>query len=239
MRVLGVIPARGGSKGIPEKNLRAVAGVPLIVYTIRAAEHSVRLSRAIVSTDDDHIAEVAAAAGADVPFRRPARLATDEALAIDVLQHALETLEAEGDEAYDAVVMLQPTTPFRGAADIDGAVAKLESTGADSVISVIDVGGHHPARMKYLEGDRLVDPPFAEAVENQPRQQLEPMFLRNGAIYATRRRTLLGGSLKGGDCRAWIMPRERSVNIDDLDDLSYATWLAERGIARAPAGGER
>lgn len=235
MRCLGVIPARGGSKGIPGKNLRPVAGVPLIVHTIRAASEAGRLTRTVVSTDDAEIARVAQDAGADVPFLRPAPLSTDDALAIDVLVHALEAIESSGDEPYDAVLMLQPTTPFRTHEDIDGALGKLAETGADSVISVIEVGGHHPARMKFLEGDRLIDPPFAEAVENQPRQQLRPMYLRNGAIYASRRATLLSGSFKGQDCRAWVMPRARSVNIDDLDDLAYATWLGGQSESPNPS----
>jgi len=228
MRSLGIIPARGGSKGVPAKNIRPVAGEPLICHSIRSAAGSSRLTRAIVSTDDEEIAQISRAAGADVPFMRPPHLATDDALAIDVLQHSLSALEEAGDPPYDAVVMLQPTTPFRSAQDIDGALELLSNAGSDSVISVIDVAGHHPARMKYLEGDRLIDPPFAEVVENQPRQQLRPMYIRNGAIYATRRDVLLAGSLKGEDSRAWVMSRERSVNIDDEDDLDYATWLAER-----------
>lgn len=227
MRVLGVIPARGGSKGVPRKNLKPLGGVPLIGWTIRAAREAKRLTRVIVSTDDAEIAAAAKDLGADVPFVRPADLATDSARAIPVIQHAVEALERAGDASYDAVLMLQPTTPFRSAADIDGAIEKLESTGADSVISVIDVGGTHPARMKYLEGDRLIDPPFCEAYENQPRQELKPMYLRNGAIYLTRSAVLRGGSFKGRDCRALIMPEERSTNIDTLADFRLAEFQLE------------
>lgn len=224
MRVLGVIPARGGSRGLPGKNLRPLGGRPLIAYSIDAGLNA-KLDRLVVSTDDAAIAAVAVDAGADVPFTRPAELATDEAGPIGVLLHALAELEGAGDTPYDAVAMLQPTTPLRTPADIVGSVELLAATGADSVISVTPVGGHHPARMKWLDGDRLVDPPFAEAYENQPRQELDPMYIRNGAIYLTRRDTLLGGSLKGSDSRAWVMPRERSVNIDDADDLRYAELL--------------
>ncbi len=230
MRALAVIPARGGSKGVPGKNVRMLGGVPLIAHTIAAARGATRLARCVVSTDDAEIARVAAQHGGDAPFIRPAELATDQAASLGVMQHALRMVEqAEPGTRYDALVMLQPTTPFRTAADIDGALALLERTGADSVISVMDVAGHHPARMKYLDGDRLVDPPFGEAVENQPRQQLRPMYIRNGAVYATRRDVLLGGSFKGKDSRAWIMPAERSVNIDTLDDFAHAEWLLARG----------
>jgi len=228
MRALGVIPARGGSKGIPRKNIQLLGGKPLIAHTIEAAKASRRLARFIVSTEDEEIAAAARRCGAEAPFVRPARLATDSARAIPVMQHALETMEAMENARFDALVMLQPTTPLRAAADIDGALELLEASRADSVISVVDCGGHHPARMKYLEDGRLVDPPFCEAYETQPRQELRPMYLRNGAIYAVRREILVKGSLKGGDCRAWIMPQSRSVNIDTPEDLEYARWLLEK-----------
>ena len=229
MRALGVIPARGGSKGVLGKNIRLLSGKPLIAYAIESARGARRLGRCIVSTDDEEIARVARQYGADVPFLRPPELATDRAASIGVMQHAVRAVEeSEGGRPYDAVLMLQPTAPFRTAADIDGALDLLERSGADSVISVVDVQGHHPARMKFLDGDRLVDPPFGEAVENQPRQELRSMYLRNGAIYATRRDVLLGGSFKGRDCRAWIMPAERSVNIDTVDDFAYAEWYLAR-----------
>lgn len=229
MRVLGVIPARGGSKGVPRKNIRDLCGKPLIAWTIEAANGS-KLARTVVSTDDEEISSVARGLGAEVPFRRPAELATDSARAIPVIQHALCTIEEIEGRQFDAVMMLQPTTPLRKREDIDGAIALLDRTGADSVIAVVDVEGHHPARMKFMEGDRLIDPPYCEASENQPRQELRPMFIRNGAIYLTRRSVVLGGSFKGQDCRAWLMPSERSVNIDNSLELRYAEWLVREGI---------
>lgn len=226
MRILGVIPARGGSKGVPGKNIRLLGGKPLLAYTVAAAAGSRRLTRTLVSTDDQTIADVARDAGAEVPFLRPSELAGDSARAVPVIQHAITFAEAEEGQRYDAVVMLQPTTPFRTTEDLDGALELLATSGSDSVISVVDVAGHHPARMKYLEGDRLLDPPFCETEENQPRQELRPMFLRNGAIYATRREVLMTrGSFKGDDCRAWIMPAERSVNIDTALDFHWAELL--------------
>ncbi len=227
MRVLGIVPARGGSKGIPGKNLADLGGRPLIAHTIAAALAARRLTRTIVTTDSEEIAQAARDAGADVPFLRPAELATDTARAVPVMQHALTAVEAAEQARYDAIVMLQPTSPFRRAADIDGALELLERTGADAVISVTDVGDKHPARMKILEGDRLVDPPYCEEVENQPRQQLPPLVIRNGAIYATRRDVILGGSFKGRDCRAWVMDAAHSVNIDAELDLYLARWLLE------------
>ncbi len=221
MRVLGVIPARGGSKGVPNKNTRDLCGQPLIGYTIKAANES-RLDRAVVSTDSPELAELARAAGGDVPFLRPPELATDEARPVFAMLHALDALSEAGDPDYDAVMMLQPTTPMRTAADINEALDILRDTGADSVISVVDVGASHPARMKYIEEGRLIDPPFCEAHENQRRQELRPMYIRNGAVYLTRTSVLRQHSFKGDDCRALVMPESRSVNIDTLGDFAHA-----------------
>ena len=231
LNVLGVIPARGGSKGVPGKNIKPLAGIPLIAYTIRASINSKYLTRVIISTDNEEIANISQKYGGEVPFLRPPDLATDNANAIPVIQHALTTLEKNEDAViYDFVVMLQPTSPFRTEKDIDGAIKLLDQTGADSVISVVDVCSHHPARMKYLEGNKLIDPPLAESYENQPRQELISMYIRNGAIYATRKDVLMDGSFKGHDCRGWIMPPERSLNIDTEMDFKHAEWLISEGL---------
>lgn len=235
-KVLAVIPARGGSKDIPLKNLMPLGGKPLIAYTIEVARAVPGLTRVVVSTDDLSIAEEARRLGAEVPFLRPAELAGDASEIIPVLQHTVPGCERHFDERYEVVILLQPTCPFRTAADVAGALDLLLASGADSVISVVAVEGHHPARMKYLEGERLIDPPFCEVRENQPRQELTPMYIRNGAIYACRRDVLMReGSLKGKDCRAWIMPPERSVNIDTPWDLEIARYLIERRRHENPA----
>src|SRR5690606_18352000 len=176
----------------------------LIVYTIESALRS-QLSKVIVSTDSEDIEKIALENGALVPFIRPAELASDKAASIPVAQHGLLKMEELDQTRYDAVMLLQPTAPLRDARDIDSCINKLTESGADSVISVVDVNAYHPARMKYLEGDRLIDPPFCESYENQNRQELKPMYIRNGAIYLTRRDVLLEGSYKGRDCRAYIM----------------------------------
>ena len=186
------------------------------------------MTRVIVSTDSEEIAEVSKKYGAEVPFIRPAELATDSAKAIPVIQHAVAFMEDLEGEQYDAVMMLQPTTPFRRSSDINEAIRILEESGADSVISVVDVEGHHPARMKFLKEGRLIDPPYCEAYENQPRQELETMYLRNGAIYLTRREVLLQNSFKGKDCRAWIMDTHRSVNIDTPLDFALAEFMLDK-----------
>lgn len=225
MKVLGLIPARGGSKGVPRKNVKKLAGKELIAYTIEAAKNS-KLTDIIVSTDDDAIAEIAESFGVKAPFRRPAELASDTAKSMDVALHAMKTMEELKGEEYDAIMLLQPTTPFRTTEDINNALSLLASDeSADSVISVVDVEAHHPARMKYMKEGVLIDPPFCEAYENQNRQELEPMYIRNGAIYLTKRDTILKGSYKGNNCLALVMPQTRSVNIDTMFDFEYAEWI--------------
>lgn len=226
LRVLGIIPARGGSKGIPRKNIAPLLGRPLLAYTAEAAIRSRRLTRVVLSTDDPDIAEVGKALGLDVPFMRPAHLAGDEVLTVVVLQDVLRRLEEQG-ERYDAVFTLQPTNPLRLPEDIDGAIELLEHTGADSVISFIPVGEKHPARMKEVGPDlRVYDPPFAEQTEGLPRQRLTKYFLREGSVYLTRRDVLMElNSIKGRDCRAWKIPEERACNIDTPFDMFLAEQL--------------
>ncbi|HKC25138.1 MAG TPA: acylneuraminate cytidylyltransferase family protein, partial [Thermoanaerobaculia bacterium] len=223
MRVLGLVPARGGSVGVPRKNIRLLHGKPLLFYTAECAAKARSLARVVLTTDDEEIADVGRSAGLEVPFLRPAELSRGDTPSLPVAQHAVRFLEAQGDR-FDAVCLLQPTSPLRDPSDIDGAVDLLERTGADSVISFVDVGEKHPARMKVVEADgRVVDPPFAESVEGQRRQDLPKLYLRDGSIYLTRRDVLMErGSFKGDDCRAFLVPAERAVNIDTPWDLFLA-----------------
>ena len=234
-RTLGVIPARGGSKGIPRKNIYPLHGKPLIAYTIEAALASELLTDVVVTTDDEEIAAVSREHGAEVPFMRPPHLATDAAQAIPTIQHAAAEMEALRGEEYGVVVMLQPTTPMRTAQDIDESLQKLFDTGADSVISVVDVGGHHPMRMKKIVDDALVDYD-EEAVENMPRQELPSVYLRAGSIYATRRDVLMvDGSFKGEVSRPYVIPPERAANIDIMPDMIVAEYYIGRLIEQSQA----
>ncbi|MGA3294941.1 MAG: acylneuraminate cytidylyltransferase family protein [Candidatus Acidiferrales bacterium] len=210
------------------KNLAPLLGKPLLAYTAEAALASRRLTRTVLSTDDEKIAETGRLLGIDVPFMRPAELASDDVPTLPVLQDVVKKLEAAG-ERYDAILTLQPTNPLRRADDIDGAIELLERTGADSVLSFVDIGERHPARMKWIDGDgRVSDPPFAEAFEGQPRQQLAKLYLREGSIYLTRRSVLMEqNSLKGKDCRAWLIPEERARNIDTPFDLRIAEYILQ------------
>lgn len=233
--MLGVVTARGGSKGIPRKNIAPLAGRPLLAYTAEAALAARRLTRVILSTDDDEIASVGRSLGLEVPFRRPVDLAQDDTPTLPVLQDAVRRLEEIG-QAFAAVFVLQPTNPLRTCKDIDGSIDLLEKSGADSVISFTPVGERHPARMKIVDSEGWVhDPSFGEAVEGQPRQSLPPLFLRDGSVYVTRRDVLIGGSLKGQRCKAWYIPPERACNIDTPLDLFLAERLLEhsRSIAGA------
>lgn len=227
MKVLGIIPARGGSKGLPGKNIKLLNGLPLIAYTIKEALNS-RLEECIVSTDSEEIANLSKSYGANVPFIRPDEIATDIASSIDVVLHAINFMKENKKKEYDAIMLLQPTTPFRDSEDINKAIDLLTNSEADSVISVTNVGGTHPARMKFIVDGNLIDPPFVEEFEGQNRQELKPMFIRNGGIYLTKIETIIKGSFKGDVSKAFIMPEKKSVNIDNIDDFEFAEWLISK-----------
>ena len=229
MRILGVIPARGGSKAVPGKNLRLLAGRPLIAYTADAARESRRLSRLIVSTDDPAIREVARGLRLEVPFMRPKELAQDDTLMLPVLQHAVHAMAGQGFHA-DAVVLLQPTSPLRRGEHIDRAIDLLESTGAESVVTVVEVPHQfNPASVMRLEGERLK--PFVDGPLILRRQDKLRAFARNGpAVLVVRTSVLERGSLYGDDCRPLVMSAEESVDVDTAADLE----LLERLLARSP-----
>jgi CMP-N,N'-diacetyllegionaminic acid synthase len=235
MRVLGIITARGGSKGIPGKNLKLLSGRPLLDYSIDAANDT-PLDRLILSTEDKKIAEAARALGCDVPFMRPAELARDETPHLPVIQHAVKWLQDHEGYRADVVLTLQPTSPLRSAADIAAALRMLELSDADSVVSVNEVTAHaHPMRMLKVD-DQGFARLFAtgEPVRNRinRRQDLPKAWVMNGAIYACRTEVLFAAapSLYGDRVVAYPMPAERSISIDDLEDWAEA----ERAIAKRP-----
>lgn len=233
LSVLGIVPARGGSKGVPHKNIRFLGGQPLLHYTAHVALASKRLTRVVLSTEDEEIAHVGRACGLEVPFLRSAELARDDTPTIPVLQDMVRKLEAQGCH-YDAIMVLQPTNPLRNVEDIDGSIHLLEKSGADSVVSLVDATHRSPARMKYIDHEgRVVDPPFGETKEGQRRQELTKVYLRDGAIYLARHDVLMRqNSLKGKDCRAWIIPEERAWSIDTMFDWFIAEQLVKyHGLA--------
>jgi len=225
-RIIAVIPARSGSKGLPGKNILLLAGKPLIAHTIEAARTAHSIQRVLVSTESPEIAQIARQYGAEVPFLRPPELALDETPTLPVLQHVLSQLQALEGCAPEVIVLLQPTSPLRVAADIDRAVIMLEQTQADSVVSLC-VADHHPASMKRVEQGRVL-PFLDDAPECVRRQDLPPVYRLNGAIYATRRRVLLETNrILGRDTRALIMDADSSVDIDTPLDLKVATLIMQ------------
>ncbi len=225
---VAIIPARGGSKSILRKNLVPLAGRGLIAYTIQAGLQAESVQRVIVSTDSPEIAEAAKAEGAEVPFLRPEELAADETLAEDTLLHAVHWL-AE-NEAYRAeyVLLLQPTSPFRTAEDIDAAMALAEARQADAVVSVCPAE-HHPYWMRTITEDgRLVDLPGATRRDLTRRQLLPQACALNGAIYLARREVLLAKKTWYTDrTYAYVMPPERSLDIDTPWHLHLARLILE------------
>jgi CMP-N,N'-diacetyllegionaminic acid synthase len=227
MKIVGLIPARGGSKGIPRKNIVPLAGRPLIAWTIAAASASRGLGRVIVSTDDEEIAEIARAEGAEVPFLRPAALASDEVGALSVIRHGIEWLSADGYEA-DAVVYLQPTSPFRGSAPIERAIALIEGGDADTVVSVVRVPhAMTPDSLMRRHGDYLefIAPPEARSFRRQDKPAL---YARNGpAVLALTRDTAMSrNELYGARIKAIEMSELESHDIDEPADLVVAEALA-------------
>jgi CMP-N,N'-diacetyllegionaminic acid synthase len=239
MRVLGVIPARGGSKSIPYKNLADVAGRPLISYVIEAARTASRIDRLIVSTDDEEIAAAAKAWGAEVPFIRPRNLAGDTVSLVPVIAHALHAIDELGFAA-DAVLSAQPTSPFLEGRDFDSMVEKLEVTDADSVASVQAIEHGHPFWVKRLEGDRVC--PFNEYTNESflQRQDLPPAYIYDGALFLRKRHVLESWAGKdfclGADVRALVLGGAKSLHIDDPLDLEVVRVVAAQRATRSPTG---
>lgn len=228
-KILGVITARGGSKGLPGKNIKLLGGKPLIAYTIDAARKSHLITHLIVSTDDEEIAAVASQAGGDVPFRRPQELAQDNTPHLPVMQHAIQFMEQKLGITFDYAVIFQPTSPFRTVEDIDGTLQKLITTTADSAVSVCEVEpSAHPMKIKKLEGDRVL-PYCLEEPEGARRQDLPVAYKRSAAVYAMRRDLIIKDNrLYGDHIVGYIVPQDRSIDIDTpLDWLKAEYLLAE------------
>jgi N-acylneuraminate cytidylyltransferase/CMP-N,N'-diacetyllegionaminic acid synthase len=226
---LAIIPARGGSKGLPRKNIRPLLDKPLIAYTIMTALRAKALGRLVVSTDDPEIATIAKSYGAEVPFLRPAELGQDDTPTIEVVRHVLANLKPLKSEQPEIVVLLQPTSPLRRAKDIDEAVAKLESSRADSVVSVCAVD-HGLQWMMQLHGDRVL-PLVGDAQKYVRRQDLPIVYQMNGAVYVTRTDVIIKQHrLFGEDTRGYIMDAESSIDIDTALDMKIASLLMKERL---------
>jgi CMP-N,N'-diacetyllegionaminic acid synthase len=226
--MIAIIPARGGSKGLPGKNIRPLGGRPLISWTILAAVESKNIDRVIVSTDDEAIAEVARAFGAETPFMRPPALATDTSLAIDTYIYAINRLVSDG-ATIDAISVLLPTAPLRTSKDIDASIELFKTKNADSVISYYKAP--HPVQWhKYIDEKGVLRSVLPEGDMLLNRQAHSETYLPNGAIYVFRADFLVNERKYYSDRTfPYIMPLERSVDIDTIQDFE----LAEFYLARA------
>jgi CMP-N,N'-diacetyllegionaminic acid synthase len=233
-RVAGIVTARGGSKGIPRKNLQMLGDMPLIAWTIRAALESKLVDRVIVSTDDAEIAEIARIWGAEVPFMRPSALAQDTSSHIEVVRHAHHWLDRYEGYRAEYIMLLQPTTPLRTANDIDLAVDMAVSQNADSLVSVCMVD-RHPYWTLKLDSEGTItsfaDMDLLVLQDKYPRRQdLPPAYAENGAIYLAHPSVLFErNSFYGERLYGYVMPKERSVDIDTWMDLKWAEFILKNG----------
>jgi len=234
--VLAIVPARGGSKGVPGKNLRLLAGRTLLEYVATAARESARIDRIVLSTDSGEIAKAGRAAGLEVPFERPVELAQDDTPMLPVLRHAIEEIE-RGGWAPAYIVLLQPTSPLRRPLHIQEAVSELIETGADSVVTVIEVPKHlSPDYVMRIEDGHL-RPFLPEGERITRRQDVRPAYSRDGTVYAFRRDTIdRFGNIYGDNCRPLVIAARESLSIDTPEDWAAAeTILAARQAGKAGA----
>ena len=224
--VLAVIPARGGSKELPRKNIKLVNGKPLIYYTIREAKKSRYLSKIVVSTDDDEISEISSDYGIQV-VKRPKKLARDKTPIEDVIRHVIKYLERLEKFHTDIVVILQPTSPLREAKDIDGAIKKFLKGGVDLVVSVAKI--NHPPHWTYVLRDNSRLERF---IKNKKfvyrRQDAQQTYRLNGAVYVTSAKNIMHRKILDGVIRAYVMLQDRSIDIDSQLDFDFAEYLMNK-----------
>lgn len=233
MKILGIIPARAGSKRIPGKNMRALGGKPLTGWVLDAAFAATRLDAIAVSSDDPDVLALAGRSPGCFAIARPAELASDTAPAIGYVQHALEWMARHQGRHFDGVAILQPSSPFTEPEDIDATVSLLDRSGASSAVTVVKLDhAIHPVKLKLLDGDRLL--PFLEDERGRmAAHELPDIYVRNCAVYAARSELVAQGQIIGDDCRAVLMPRERSLDINDPIDLELAEFMLQRQQAQA------
>ena len=224
--MLAIIPARGGSKGILKKNIKLLGGKPLILWTIESALASRKIDRIILSTDDEEIVEVCSETGVEIPFMRPSELAKDDSLAIDNYIYTIKRLETEFGEKYEDFLVLQPTTPFRKVEDIDGSIELFHNKKANSVISCVKL--NYPFGWILTVNDegkikKVIDVETSKAMN---RQSLEDAYLPNGSISIYKSSLLLDNyTYYSKKTYAYLMPSERSIDIDTEFDLKLAEFI--------------
>lgn len=218
-KILAIIPARGGSKGVPGKNVKELAGKPLITWTIEAARHSKYIDRLILSSEDSEIIEIAKQYGCDVPFTRPIELAQDDTPTMDVIMHVIEQCED-----FDYIVLLQPTSPLRTTEDIDGCIQKLIENKADFCVSVTEAA-KSPYWMYTMKDDRMYPLMQQEQMKTR-RQELPVVYALNGAVYVAKTDALLiEKSFLNERTIGYTMPQEKSFDIDTITDFKICEYL--------------
>jgi CMP-N-acetylneuraminic acid synthetase len=238
LRVLAVVPARGGSKGIPRKNLQLLGGKPLVALAVEAGRAATLVSRVLCSTDDPEIADAARAAGGEVPFLRPPDLARDTSEDWPVFMHALDFLAREDNWVPDVVVNLRPTSPLRRPSHVDDAIRLLQDTGADSVKAVC-LARQHPHKMWLRQPDGQIEPflktPFRlTRGPDVPRAQLEDVYWQNGVVDVTRREVILEQKMIIGRRVAGLVTETAdSIDIDTPLDLALAELILQQRAANA------
>lgn len=232
MNIIGIIPARGGSRGVPGKNIKLLEGKPLISYAIAEGKKSKYIDKLILSTDDEHIAATSREMGLEVPFMRPAELAGDLSKAIDTYIYTLGEMERIYKYWADILVVLQPTSPLRTFEDIDGAINLFLTRDADSVVSVCEVE-HSPYWYKTLDSDNKLQQ-FLDCDDvNANRQKLPAVYRPNGAVYVFKRELIMEKKAYYSDkSYAYIMPNDRSVDIDTQIDFKLAELLINERQAK-------
>ncbi len=232
MNIVTVIPARGGSKSIPYKNIRLIGGKPLLAYSIEYSKKCPLISHTVVSTDSEKIAVAATEYGAELPFMRPSEIAGDHVQDYPVIAHALEQIELHYQEHVDAIAWLRPTSPLRPAGLIERAVEILESNPTVSSIRSVVESTEHPYRQWFLSEGRLktassLAPP-AEPY-NVPRQQLPHAYFQSGDIEVVRRETILTGSMSGTEIAPIFLAQDEMLDIDHFEDLKNAELHLSNG----------
>lgn len=226
--MIALIPARGGSKGVPGKNIRYLDGMPLLAHTIGVAHKSAKIDRIILSTDSKEIAEIGIECGAEVPFMRPSELAQDDSLDIDNSIYTIERLNKEFDGYYDRFVTLQPTSPLRTSEDIDNAINIFVEHNADAVVSVCEVP-YCPEWLQKIDKNGNLTEWLDTEIALENRQKLETAYVPNGAVYVLKLATLKAKRTYYTDkTYPYVMPPERSIDIDTYFDFELAEFIMGR-----------
>lgn len=238
IKILGIIPARGGSKGVPRKNIISLCGKPLIAYTIETAAKSRLIDATIISTDDPEIARIAEEFGGDVPFLRPSELSGDHSPDIDFLKHALEWVESHRAWYPEILVILQPTLPFRTVEDIDNTLQFMIDQNCDSIRTLALPTHMTPFKMWFLDDPKtgkispvLQTEYYEKLLTDVPRQKLRPAYWQPGIVIATRPEFVKKGKVFGPDLRGFLIDIKNAYDIDEPADLEYAEYLMKKRLS--------